>query len=78
MAVNRGGTLELIKLAANAGNGTPVVHVSTNGIFPLGSSEQFAEDCDTSGLVNQLDAHDGYGLTKWAAERLVTQASIRA
>ena len=90
-AVNCGGTLTAIALALSAQRGAPLIHISTNGIFPLASEDgaaatsssssssgardaPWAETCDTDPLVEALDSADGYGLSKWAAERAVVAA----
>jgi thioester reductase-like protein/amino acid adenylation domain-containing protein len=72
-APNVGGTREVLRLACSHG-AKPVHHVSTNGIFPpdAGLCE---EDVD----LDDLDAarEDGYGQSKWVAEKLVREAGER-
>jgi thioester reductase-like protein len=51
-----------------------VHHVSTNGIFPSGTGE-CREDVDLEVLADGLE--DGYGQSKWVAERLVREAAKR-
>jgi len=73
------GTVEVIKLACACKEGTPLVYVSSNGIFPRdkGADEVFLENDDVFCLPDRLGAMDGYGLSKWAAEQLVIAAHKR-
>src|SRR5918993_823073 len=72
-APNVGGTREVLRLACRHG-AKPVHHVSTNGIFPPGMGH-CDEDTD---LVDLADARgDGYGRSKWVAEKLVREAEER-
>ena len=73
------GTLEMIRLACACRKGTPLVYVSSNGIFPRdkGADEVFLENDDVACLPDRLGAMDGYGLSKWAAEQLVFAAHKR-
>eukprot|EP00956_Cyclotella_meneghiniana_P020988 scaffold37679_cov76-Cyclotella_meneghiniana.AAC.2 len=73
-SINVGGTLEALKLAA-AASSVSLVYVSSNGIFPSTSDELFKEDDCISCLPDRLGSSNGYGLSKWAAEQLVTEAS---
>jgi len=76
-STNVDGTLEIIRLASSTGGTaprTPLVYVSSNGIFPTDTDEVFYENDDIDCLPTRLGAADGYGLTKWVAERLVSQA----
>mmetsp|Transcript_43190 Transcript_43190/g.73651 ORF Transcript_43190/g.73651 Transcript_43190/m.73651 type:complete len:775 (-) Transcript_43190:133-2457(-) len=75
--INVGGTLETIKLAAACREGTSLVYVSSNGIFPSTSDELFMENEGISCLPDRLGPRNGYGLSKWAAEQLVTEASAK-
>jgi len=75
--INVGGTLETIKLASACREGTSLVYVSSNGIFPSISDEVFNENEGISCLPDRLGPNNGYGLSKWAAEQLVTQASTQ-
>lgn len=75
--INVGGTLETIKLAAACRQGTSLVYVSSNGIFPSISDEVFMENEGISCLPDRLGPSNGYGLSKWAAEQLVTEASTK-
>jgi amino acid adenylation domain-containing protein/thioester reductase-like protein len=72
-AANVGGTREVLRLACRHG-AKPVHHVSTNGIFPpgLGLCE---EETDLDELAEARE--DGYGQSKWVAEKLVREASGR-
>jgi amino acid adenylation domain-containing protein/thioester reductase-like protein len=72
-APNVGGTREVLRLACRDG-GRPVHYVSTNGIFPpdLGLCE---EDVDLDDLAGARE--DGYGQSKWVAEKLVREAGKR-
>jgi thioester reductase-like protein len=73
---NVNGTLEVIYLVCACKAGTPLVYVSSNGIFPRdkGADEVFLENDDIACLPDRLGAREGYGLSKWAAERLVVAA----
>jgi thioester reductase-like protein/amino acid adenylation domain-containing protein len=72
-APNVGGTREVLRLACRHG-AKPVHHVSTNGIFPprMGLCE---EDADLDDLSEARE--DGYGQSKWVAEKLVREAGER-
>jgi amino acid adenylation domain-containing protein/thioester reductase-like protein len=72
-APNVGGTREVLRLACRHG-ARPVHYVSTNGIFPpdMGLCE---EDIDLDDLADARD--DGYGRSKWVAEKLVREAGER-
>jgi thioester reductase-like protein len=72
-APNVGGTREVLRLACHDG-ARPVHYVSTNGIFPpeMGLCE---EDVELDGLAG--DRKDGYGQSKWVAEKLVREAGKR-
>src|SRR5215204_2782369 len=72
-APNVGGTREVLRLACRGG-ARPVHYVSTNGIFPpdMGLCE---EDVDLDGIAGDRD--DGYGQSKWVAEKLVREAGKR-
>ena len=72
-APNVGGTREVLRLACRHG-ARPVHYVSTNGIFPpeMGLCE---EDVDLDDLADARE--DGYGRSKWVAEKLVLEASER-
>ena len=74
--VNVDGTVEIIRLAGVCKPGTSLIYVSSNGIFPTnkGPEEVFMESKDTSALLDGLDASDGYGLSKWLAEKLIFDA----
>eukprot|EP00569_Conticribra_weissflogii_P007712 CAMPEP_0171335648 /NCGR_PEP_ID=MMETSP0878-20121228/5495_1 /TAXON_ID=67004 /ORGANISM="Thalassiosira weissflogii, Strain CCMP1336" /LENGTH=1371 /DNA_ID=CAMNT_0011836963 /DNA_START=214 /DNA_END=4329 /DNA_ORIENTATION=- len=72
--INVGGTLETIRLAAACQEGTSLVYVSSNGIFPS-CDEVFMENDNVSCLPDRLGSHNGYGLSKWAAEQLVLEAN---
>jgi nucleoside-diphosphate-sugar epimerase len=77
--INVSGTLSVIRLACACKSGTPLVHVSSNGIFAIDKDpdEIFLENDDIKCLPGRLGASNGYGLSKWAAERLVTAAHAR-
>ena len=72
-APNVGGTREALRLACRH-RAKPFHVVSTDGIFPpdTGPCE---EDADLDPLIDDLD--DGYGQSKWVAEKLVRQAADR-
>jgi amino acid adenylation domain-containing protein/thioester reductase-like protein len=70
---NVGGTREVLRLACRHRT-KPVHYVSTNGIFPAGG-RRWTEDTDLDALAGARE--DGYGQTKWVAEKLVRQAAGR-
>jgi amino acid adenylation domain-containing protein/thioester reductase-like protein len=70
---NVGGTHEVLRLAC-LHKVKPVHYVSTNGIFP-GGSGLCGEDVDLDVLVDARE--DGYGQSKWVAEKLVWEAAGR-
>ncbi|CAN5719376.1 hypothetical protein BH18ACT11_BH18ACT11_19230 [soil metagenome] len=72
-APNVGGTREVLRLACRHG-AKPVHHVSTNGIFPPGMGP-CEEDTDLDALAEARE--DGYGQSKWVAEKLVREAGER-
>jgi amino acid adenylation domain-containing protein/thioester reductase-like protein len=71
---NVGGTKEMIRLASRGG--ATLHHVSTNGVLPH-SVEGWSEDTviDINDVPTRL--LDGYGQTKWVAEKLVFEAGRR-
>ncbi|KAF4967665.1 hypothetical protein FZEAL_10506 [Fusarium zealandicum] len=71
---NVGGTKEVLRLAGRSG--ATVHHVSTNGVLPP-STEGWSEDVVID--VDDVPAKllDGYGQTKWVAEKLVYEAASR-
>ncbi|PON29925.1 enterobactin synthetase component F [Trichoderma gamsii] len=73
-SANVNGTREIIRLASRGG--ATLHHVSTNGVLPP-SLEGWSEDTmiDFDDVPNKLQ--DGYGQTKWVAEKLVVEASKR-
>ena len=72
-SANVGGTREVLRLACRHG-AKPVHHVSTNGIFPPGIG-LCEEDADLDDLAEARE--DGYGQSKWVAEKLVREAAGR-
>jgi amino acid adenylation domain-containing protein/thioester reductase-like protein len=72
-AANVGGTREVLRLACCHG-AKPVHHVSTNGIFPPGNGL-----CEEETHLDELAEarEDGYGQSKWVAEKLVREAAGR-
>ena len=72
-APNAGGTREVLRLACRHG-ARPVHYVSTNGIFPPDMG-LCGEDIDLADLADARD--DGYGQSKWVAEKLVREAGKR-
>ncbi len=70
---NVDGTREVLRLACRH-KAKHLHYVSTNGIFPAGG-HRCEEDADLDGLVGARE--DGYGQTKWVAEKLVRQAAER-
>jgi len=72
-APNVGGTREVLRLSCRHG-AKPVHHVSTNGIFPPGNG-LCEEDTDLDELAESRE--DGYGQSKWVAEKLVREAEVR-
>ena len=71
--VNVGGTREVLRLACR-GEAKPVHHISTNGIFPPGQGV-CREGADLDDLADARE--DGYGQSKWVAEKLVWEAAER-
>ncbi|PTB75646.1 NAD(P)-binding protein [Trichoderma longibrachiatum ATCC 18648] len=73
-SANVGGTREILRLASRGG--ATVHHISTNGVLPP-SREGWPEDAmiDFDDVPTKLQ--DGYGQTKWVAEKLVVEASRR-
>jgi amino acid adenylation domain-containing protein/thioester reductase-like protein len=73
-AANVGGTREVIRLACRGG--ATLQYISTNGVLP-GSDEGWPEDTllDVKFVPTLLP--DGYGQTKWVAEKLVYEAGKR-
>ncbi|EKD12578.1 uncharacterized protein L3040_005171 [Drepanopeziza brunnea f. sp. 'multigermtubi'] len=71
---NVGGTREVLRLASESG--ATVQYISTNGVLPP-STKAWAE----SSLIEVDDVPDklvdGYGQTKWVAEKLVHEAGAR-
>ena len=72
-AANVGGTREVLRLACRHG-AKPVHHISTNGIFPPGNG-LCEEETDLDELAEARE--DGYGQSKWVAEKLVREAAGR-
>jgi len=72
-AANVGGTREVLRLACRRG-AKPVHHVSTNGIFAPGTG-LCEEDVNLDELADARE--DGYGQSKWVAEKLVREAAER-
>lgn len=70
-SVNAGGTREVLRLCCE-GRPNPLHHVSTNGIFPPDTGSCL-EDANLDPLLDGLD--EGYGISKWVAEKLVWEAS---
>ncbi|KAF5229701.1 hypothetical protein FANTH_14108 [Fusarium anthophilum] len=68
------GTREIIRLAGQSG--ATLHYISTNGVFPA-SLEGWAEDFTVNIDDVPSKLSNGYGQTKWAAERLVVEASYR-
>jgi thioester reductase-like protein len=71
--INVGGTREVLRLAC-LHKTKPVHHVSTNGIFAPGTPV-CREDADLDALAEARE--DGYGQSKWVAEKLVWHAAER-
>lgn len=72
-SANVEGTREVLRLACRYRT-KPVHHVSTNGIFPPGGG-RCDEETDLDALAGARE--DGYGQSKWVAEKLVRQAAER-
>lgn len=70
---NVSGTHEVLRLACRE-RATPVAHVSTNGIFPP-DGRRWREDTELDTLAGARA--DGYGQSKWVAEKLVLEAAGR-
>lgn len=71
--VNVDGTREVLRLACRSKT-KPLHFVSTNGVFPPGG-HKCEEEADLDSLYGARQ--DGYGQTKWVAEKLVRQAADR-
>ena len=71
---NVGGTKEILRLASRSG--ATVHHVSTNGVLPP-SAKGWSEDTIVDIDDVPTSILDGYGQTKWAAEKLVHEAGKR-
>ncbi|OAP56401.1 hypothetical protein AYL99_09580 [Fonsecaea erecta] len=71
---NVGGTREILRLACRAG--ATVQYISTNGVLPP-SREGWNEDAmlEVDDVPEKLA--DGYGQSKWVAEKLVLEAGRR-
>ena len=72
-APNVGGTREALRLACRHET-KPLHFVSTDGIFPPNSG-RCEEDTDLDSLADARE--DGYGQSKWVAEKLVREAAER-
>ena len=72
-APNVGGTREALRLACRHKT-KPLHFVSTDGIFPPNAG-LCAEDADLDSLADARE--DGYGRSKWVAEKLVREAASR-
>ncbi|KAI6783967.1 Linear gramicidin synthase subunit D-like protein [Emericellopsis cladophorae] len=68
------GTREILRLASRGG--ATVHHVSTNGVLPA-SVEGWPEDSTIPIEDVPTKLEDGYGQTKWVAEKLVYEAGKR-
>ena len=72
-APNVGGTREALRLACRH-TSKPFHFVSTDGIFPP-EAGLCGEDADLDSLADARE--DGYGQSKWVAEKLVREAAAR-
>jgi amino acid adenylation domain-containing protein/thioester reductase-like protein len=72
-AANVGGTREIIRLACTRKT-KPLHHVSSNAVFPPHWGACM-EDADLDALSGSLE--NGYGQSKWVAEKMVWQAAER-
>ena len=71
---NVGGTREVLRLAGRGG--ATVHHISTNGVLPPSNKGWNEESMlDINDVPTKLP--DGYGQTKWVAEKLVYEAGRR-
>ncbi len=71
--VNVGGTREVLRLCCE-GRSKGLHYISTNGIFPPGTGTCL-ESADIGTLLDGLE--EGYGISKWVAEKLVWEAAER-
>ncbi len=76
------GTQEALRLSVTNGpegmnHVKAFFHVSSNGVFPATWSGDRDEESALDGADVWGSYHDGYGQTKWVAERLVEQAGMR-
>lgn len=74
-APNIGGTKEVLRLACRSG--ATVQYISTNGVLPPPGERGWPEDAmlDVKEVPEKI--LDGYGQTKWVAEKLVLEAGRR-
>ncbi|KZZ91797.1 nonribosomal peptide synthetase 10 [Moelleriella libera RCEF 2490] len=71
---NVGGTREILRLASRGG--ATVHHISTNGVLPP-SKDPYPEEAMLSIDEVHSKIPDGYGQTKWVAEKVVCEAGRR-
>jgi len=67
------GTLEILKFCSAGDRAKTLHYISTNGVFPGGGT--YAENREIDAYLNDLS--NGYGHSKWVAEKLVWQAVDR-
>ena len=72
-AANVLGTKEILRLATRT-RAKPLHYVSTISVLPLGRQEPILEDAP---LDTPTSVAGGYSQTKWVAEKLVKEASLR-
>ena len=53
------------------------IHISSNGVFPSTFEGERREDSDLDGSDIWNKYHDGYGQSKWVAEKMVSEAGNR-
>lgn len=75
-AVNVGGTQEIIRLAVRGGN-LPLNLISTIAIFDTKTQTGERTIAEDEQPERRAGFRNGYGRSKWAAERLVRQAGAR-
>ena len=64
-------------LGASFAHTKAFVHISSNGVFPSTYQGERGENSDLGGSEIWSSYHDGYGQSKWVAEKMVSEAGDR-